>query len=1129
MADWLRRHIWQIGLGLLALVALVVGLLTIRFSPLEANAGMPADQRAYWSWIGSINQGAETALDSGLELLAAHPHLHALYLRLAEVCRQAEAQEACRAALGRTQPPDSLVRLYREAALTLLLPDTPAEAQAQWQRLARAPTLDPTLARLVVDRVARTGQDALLASVEDAWRQGLEADSTAVGAAFGLGYAAVRRSEWAVAEPLLARVARLAPDDPQPYRELGRIYYNTSQPDKFDQALAAGIEAAERRFDLEQALILRGNLSLGLLQRSGDLEKAEKITQEALAQSRTLADGETEGFNLYRLASIYFKQNRYDEVFSLLDSADVRYARYAPRQHPEVVALRGATLSSMYRFSDAEATLEAAIAEAEERRNVGIKVQALVSLTQLRYRMGRYSAAREAGLEALALAQQYRLRDHEIAARIGLAEAERRWGNLEAATAHLQAGLHQAEETRNEARLRELHSRLGRVALDAQDANAAREHFEKMFEEGVSVERSADRARAYLGLGHAYYQFQNFPEALRYYDLAQAHLPDQGEARLHVNVLVARAWAYNYLAAYEEARAVLEEARRHVANNPAALYRIHEAYGELYLNQGLFREALAQYQEAEKIERRYDRPAFHWNVLFGKALAHWQLQELKSAESAFREAIDIIEALRENFNSSVNRAYFVRNKAQVYEHFAAFLEAQGRSEEALYYTERARSRSLVDLLYTTQQERRLDAGRSTDRMIEMDRRVRALAREISIDGLDLDPEDASAYHATRVRQLRREYQRADSIYRQARLHLSSQDRMYTFAPLAPDSLRHLLREGEAMVVYDLRTIGLRKPQQDVSVAYVVLPDTVVLRRLALQGAVLAEQVRFFRDQLGGSEGGPGTGWEPAARRLYRELIAPVLPALPDSVRHLHLLPEGVLHYLPFAALLDEAGRFLVERYTLSITPSASVLGLSRQRNPRRWRSMLLLADPQQRLPGSRQEVLAIQAESPNRRLALVGDKATQANLEELADGYDVLHFATHGRFVSQAPWRSYLELYDDVLSVEEIGQLALDAYLVTLSACETALSGGLLSDVPDGDEWVGLNQAFLAAGTPTVMASLWPIDDRVSSTLMIAFYEGLGPAGKAHALAQVQRRFIRDPRTRHPFYWAPFTITGDPL
>ena len=113
--------------------------------------------------------------------------------------------------------------------------------------------------------------------------------------------------------------------------------------------------------------------------------------------------------------------------------------------------------------------------------------------------------------------------------------------------------------------------------------------------------------------------------------------------------------------------------------------------------------------------------------------------------------------------------------------------------------------------------------------------------------------------------------------------------------------------------------------------------------------------------------------------------------------------------------------------------------------------------------------------------------------------------------------------------MDDIGTLKLDADLVTLSACETALGGGRVTDIQNGDEWVGQNQAFLAAGTPTVMASLWPIDDSVSSILMVNFYDALGPEGKAKALADVQRRFIRDPQRAHPYFWAAFTIVGDPL
>ena len=433
-------------------------------------------------------------------------------------------------------------------------------------------------------------------------------------------------------------------------------------------------------------------------------------------------------------------------------------------------------------------------------------------------------------------------------------------------------------------------------------------------------------------------------------------------------------------------------------------------------------------------------------------------------------------------------------------------------------------------MVSTQSTLRVDADRITDQVIEAERRVQALAQEIA-EGTLPDDDGEAANSATRAAQLRQEYQRADALYEQLRINLASEQSIYTFSPLQPDAVQATLLEGEAMVVYDLRSIDFGAGPEDASVVYVVLPDTVMVQPLDVQSATLTETIRFFRDQLRSVGEGAGPSWQPAARRLYRDLMAPVVAVLPSSTKHLHLVPEGLLHYLPFAALQDDSGQFLIERYTLSVTPSASILKLSRDRNPRRWQSMLLIGDPDGRLPGSRDEVNGVAAAgSASERLVLVGSEATQANLEQEVGAYDILHFATHGRFVPRAPWNSHLELHgDDLLSVEEIGRLNLNAYLVTLSACETALSAGLAADVPDGDEWVGLNQAFLAAGTPTVMASLWPIDDRISGAFMIDFYATLGPEGKAHALAEVQRRFLQDPLTNHPFYWAPFSVIGDPL
>ena len=101
------------------------------------------------------------------------------------------------------------------------------------------------------------------------------------------------------------------------------------------------------------------------------------------------------------------------------------------------------------------------------------------------------------------------------------------------------------------------------------------------------------------------------------------------------------------------------------------------------------------------------------------------------------------------------------------------------------------------------------------------------------------------------------------------------------------------------------------------------------------------------------------------------------------------------------------------------------------------------------------------------------------------------------------------------------------ANLVTLSACDTALGSGYFSEVPAGDDFVGLTQAFLSAGSSSVLATLWEVNDRSTLEFMTGFYQHLPGGEGSTALAMVQRRMLAGPaRYRHPYFWAPFVLVG---
>ncbi len=961
----------------------------------------------------------------------------------------------------------------------------------------RTSGLDLPLARRLAD-AARDGEwtDALAAE----WTRALAARPADAAPPFGLSLLATAAGDLDRTSALLARVRRVAPTAPDLYRELGRLHFSRGEIAEMTRVLREGLAAATTRYDAEAALILRGNLALALFEQVGDLDGAETAFRDALADSRRLGDTRREAFNHYRLGLVAVRRQQFDAAIARADSAArLFHARKDPAES-EALVLAASSEQALARFSDADATLDRARAVAA---TVPARQQIQLAQAQLWRQMGRFADARALALRLRSEAGESGAVLIELSALTILAEIEQFEGNFEQARVHFSSALRQAEANELGDRTRILYGALGRLALDVQDPETAK----------AMLARASDGTPAYYeSLGRAYAQFGNLDEAIRYYDLGIAAARTEGAdvPRLMVN----------------KARALLDNGRLDDAERMIAqvLDRNKENLG--WTAHAWYVRALVAQKKGDAAGslRFLDRSETSLGDV-SNMNALWEVEALRAdllrstgrvadAERSYRRSIGTIEALRTNLYTIQQRATFARDKQEVYEGLAALLRGQGRLDEAFLVTEQARGRSLSDLLLTSQQGGARTA--TTTRLIEAQRRREAIARMMD------ETTTETGEDRTRSSSLRREWRRADSLYARASSDLLSNRSFALLArPRTIADVRRVLTPGEALVLY---TVG-----ETASSALVITPGGV--RNVALPFALggSADAVSFFRDALKDTQ----APWQGASRRLYRELVAPVMAALPAGTTHLHLVPQGVLHYVPFAALQDEQGRFLVERVTLSSVPSASVLVTARERSRAtgtRWRRIVALGDPNGRLPGARVEVQQLATLPQVRTDVLVGDQATRANLTAIASEADILHFATHARFVGRTPWASHLELRDGPLSVGEIANLRLDRpYLVTLSACETAVGGTGASDIPAGDEWVSLNNAFLAAGAPSVLATLWSVDDRASTPLVTSFYRHLlEDRGKSYALAQAQREMLRSPSLRHPFYWAAYTLTGDP-
>ncbi len=314
------------------------------------------------------------------------------------------------------------------------------------------------------------------------------------------------------------------------------------------------------------------------------------------------------------------------------------------------------------------------------------------------------------------------------------------------------------------------------------------------------------------------------------------------------------------------------------------------------------------------------------------------------------------------------------------------------------------------------------------------------------------------------------------------------------------------------------------------------------RAVRLPGAaILEERLRNYRELLAApgkeTEGRGATGVdEPAAIVATRELAARAVSRLlfgeiEDLIgasRRVLVSADGAVNLLPLAELPGPDGLCRLEGRDWVRIPSATVLLRISERLPRARdtedATILALADAEP-LPGARREVIGLRRSFRHVRTEppAVDPRGGAGALA----GADLVHFAAHLLADDQHPWQSRLRLQagDSVLVLEaaEVAGWRLPARMAVLSGCSSA-GGRILS----GEGVLGFSSALLAAGVPSVVATLWPVDDGATVLFMRAFYRELGSGRPAaEALHRAQDVVRSRPATREPRYWAGFVVIGD--
>jgi CHAT domain-containing protein len=852
---------------------------------------------------------------------------------------------------------------------------------------------------------------------------------------------------------------------------------------QMEQAVAQLTDANERFLALEKPHTASETqvsklIALAMLGRYDEaIECGLNARQVLLANDDLLAAGKIE----HNIGNIYFRRDQYAQAEEFQRAARDRFLTAG--DHIQITKIENSlalTLSAQHKIRPAEELYEQALARAKVLNLLATQAEIESSIGMLALYQGRYDRA------------------------LDYLERSRR-NYVELKMPHLQAMTEQE---------------IADAYLELNLAPEAAEIYERVTKTFAQIGLRAEQARALLCHGRAAMMLGHSSKAHPLFAAARSIYSNEDNAVGVAMVQFSEAQLLYGEGNFPGAREAAAAAQSVLANagtvrrSLVARWLVGEsarAESKLSDAEPLLKSALADAEFHEQSE-----VASRCNTSLGLLAA--VAGNRNAAEQYFQRSIAITEELRAPLPAEEFRSAFFSDKLVPYHAMARLCLESDRVKEALAFVEQARGRALADAVGGAA---KLNAAPRDEFEAGLLGELENLRHELNyfyhlIERPVSGPPRSKDELATLQQTLHERERTSLEIMRQLE-HRG--EKIFTQAEaLDIAGLQRSL--GADAVLVEYATID------DELLAFVVTDKSVqAIRNLGSESAVITElsQLRFQIDSLRhGSERMRRhlSALERRATHHLQALYDLLLRPLEDRIgqRRLVIVPDRALHYLPFQALHD-GNKYLIERCEVSYAPSALVLQQCLRRDKRRLSKALFLGVVDEQTPRVHDEIKAIAPLFPE-TLALLNRDATVEALRRQAPFADVVHLACHGQFRPDNPLFSSLKLGDGWLTVREAYDLNLHCALVTLSACETGVNA-----VAPGDELIGLARGFFAAGSPSLLLSLWTVDDDATAELMTEFYKNLRETESlSTALRHAQLSVMKT--EPHPFFWSPFVLTG---
>ncbi|MBL7171305.1 MAG: tetratricopeptide repeat protein [Desulfobacteraceae bacterium] len=879
------------------------------------------------------------------------------------------------------------------------------------------------------------------------------------------------------ARALVERLAKKKPDSKEYAEALISLGLVQARMERYDRAIAALEEGAEIMASLELgARQVEALNDLGVvLENATDYDRALAQFQSAAALSKTLNKQELLAHQHMRMGRIY----------------DLRLSQYAKAKQHYMEAYK----------------LYETLAEKENM------AQALLDTGRCNRLLGNFKEAGEQYKKALALSGMGE-KNQRLRANITMEQANNDWfqARYQDAFKHQRDVYQKARE--NQWALEQVNAlnTSGLIWWTLGDHPRALRQLEEALDQAKTLKaRKDERATTLNNMGLVYRDMGQYEKALKALDEA-LRIDREINSRWAIAYdLKNQALTYLHMGKAEQALPLFQEALTTAAQigNRINQAKILAGYGEALAALGRFPEANDVFKQALDLSRAMALRETEWRSLYGLAQLRLKQGDREKAGELLSQAVEVIESMRADIKLDQLRDGFISNKMDVYEALVSLLVDMGKTSEAFYVAERSRARNLIDLLGN---QRLSLYGVVNQELYDKEKTLRARISEGEILLAQAREKEERAVYE-------REVKRANDEYRDLMLEIQMKNpelgSILSVNPLTLPQVQELLEPGVAMLAYYV--------VPDQILCWLITRENVDLFRTPLGRKTLRETILDYRRALQNLE-----PQESQSRQLYEWLVSRSGARL-EGVKVLGIIPHDTLHHLSFATLFNGKDH-LVDSFSLFSLPSASVLRYTHQRRQKEKNLRVLavgnpdLKNPGLDLPFAEKEVSSIGWNFPETTV-LTGEKATEGWVVRNISKFGIIHLASHGEFDPINPLFSAVKLArddtdDGDLQASEVFGLDIKAGLVVLSACQTGLG-----KITGGDDVIGMNRAFLYAGTHAIISSLWRVSDISTAILVKQFYREY----KAKPLADSLRRAMLHVKTRypHPGYWGAFVLVGD--